>query len=566
MGYDPARFPWPSRRYPVYAPRGMVSTSQNLATRAGLAMLEKGGNAVDAAIAAAACLTVVEPTSNGLGSDAFAIVYAGGAFHGLNGSGPAPLAADPMALRARGLDAVPALGWPAVTVPGAVGAWAELARRFGALPWKDLFAPAIEYASEGFAVSPVVARGWSRAYARYASSDLGDLARPWMAAFAPLGRAPRAGEIVRLPDHARTLEAIAEGGAEILYRGELAARIDRFSRETGGWLRAADLAAYSPLEAPPVAARYRGHEVLELPPNGQGLVALLALAILERLRSDGRSSADGSAAPDVGRRAARGAGGGAEGGNELRATHAAIEAIKLAFREGRLRIADPASSAHCAEELLDSNNVSRLAAEIGSEASRPAEARPDRGGTVYLATASGGTGPRDLVMVSFIQSNYMGFGSGLVVPGTGIALQNRGACFSLDPAHPNALAPGKRSYHTIIPGFLARDGEPLGPFGVMGGFMQPQGHVQVLERLLGQGVNPQAALDAPRWEWVSGARVLAEQACPTELLRGLEGLGHKVEVSLEDGEFGRGQIILRTAEGSFCAGCEPRADSLAAGI
>ncbi|MDP3177482.1 MAG: gamma-glutamyltransferase, partial [Spirochaetaceae bacterium] len=279
--------------------------------------------------------------------------------------------------------------------------------------------------------------------------------------------------------------------------------------------------------------------------------------------ADGAEAAeDGAVIAAAGRRAVRGA----VRGDESSATHAAIEAIKLAFREGRRSIADPFHSESCAEELLDAANVSRLAAEIGSEASRPAEARPDRGGTVYLATASGGEGSRDLVMVSFIQSNYMGFGSGLVVPGTGIALQNRGACFSLDPAHPNALAPGKRSYHTIIPGFLARNGEPMGPFGVMGGFMQPQGHVQVLERLLGQGANPQAALDAPRWQWVSGARVVAEQSCPTELLRALEGLGHKVEVSLEDGEFGRGQIILRTPEGSFCAGCEPRADSLAAGI
>jgi gamma-glutamyltranspeptidase/glutathione hydrolase len=534
----------------------MVASSQNLATRAGLSMLERGGNAVDAALAAAICLTVVEPCSNGLGSDAFALLWSGGALHGLNGSGPAPDATDADALRAAGLGAVPALGWAPVTVPGAVGLWEELSRRFGALPWKELFGPAIEYAEEGFPVSPVVARAWSRAFTRYANAGLGELIRPWMETFAPAGRPPRTGELVRLPDHAATLRALASGGADEFYCGSIAERVDRHARETGGALRAADLAAYAPLEAPPLRVRFAGHEVWELPPNGQGIVALLALALLERRESTGAEPARALGA----------------GTDPSARAHEAIEAVKLAFRECRPRVGDPARSARCAEELLDPAFVEKLAAEMGGQASRPEEARPDKGGTVYLAAASeggsgpAGTGPSGLTMVSLIQSNYMGFGSGIVVPGTGVTLQNRGACFSLDPGHPNALGPGRRSYHTIIPGFLTRGGLPLGPFGVMGGFMQPQGHVQVLDRLLREGHNPQAALDAPRWQWVAGRRLIAEQSCPRELLAGLAERGHEVAVSLEDGEFGRGQFILRTEEGAFCAGTEPRSDSLAAGL
>jgi len=535
MPFDPYRFPFPSRRYPVYAARGMVATSQNLAAQAGLSMLERGGNAVDAAVATAACLTVVEPCSNGIGSDAFAMVWAGGSLHGFNGSGPSPAALDAGAVRALGHSRVPALGWTPVTVPGAVGLWELLSRRFGVLPFGTLLEPAIAYAEGGFPVSPVVARSWARAYTRFTASELGALAEPWIRAFAPGGRAPRPGEMVRLPDHGRSLSAIAAGGAAAFYRGELAVRIDDFSRRTGGYLRASDLAAYEPAEVEPMSVPFRGHEVKELPPNGQGIVALIALGILDRL---GPPAAD-----------------------ELVGVHRSIEAIKLAFGVARAAVTDPDFMRESAVELLDAKRLDELAAAVGAQASDPGPSRPERGGTVYLATADA-----EGTMVSFIQSNYMGFGSGLVVPGTGIALQNRGANFSLEEGHPNLLEPRKRSYHTIIPGFLFRGGQPLGPFGVMGGFMQPQGHLQVARNLIDQGMNPQAALDAPRWEWVEGGRVLVEQSFPAELARGLERLGHKVEVSLEDGEFGRGQIILRTEEGSLCGACEPRADSAVYGL
>jgi gamma-glutamyltranspeptidase/glutathione hydrolase len=530
MPFDPYRFPFPSRRYPVYAARGMVATSQNLAARAGLSMLERGGNAVDAAVATAACLTVVEPCSNGLGSDAFAMVWTGGSLRGFNGSGPSPAALDAGTVKALGHSRMPALGWIPVTVPGAVGLWELLSRRFGRLPLGVLLEPAVSYAEGGFPVSPVVARSWARALARYAASDLGALAEPWMRAFAPGGRAPRPGEIARLPDHGRSLSAIAAGGAAALYRGELAVRIDDFSRRTGGYIRVSDLAAYEPAEVEPLSAAFRDHEVRELPPNGQGIVALIALGILDRL---------GPPAPD-----------------ELVAAHRSIEAVKLAFGVARAAVTEPDFMRAGVEELLDPKRLDELAAGVGAQASDPGPSAPERGGTVYIATADA-----EGSMVSFIQSNYMGFGSGLVVPGTGIALQNRGANFSLEEGHPNLLEPRKRSYHTIIPGFLFRGGEPLGAFGVMGGFMQPQGHLQVVRNLVDLCMNPQAALDAPRWEWIEGRRVLVEQGFPADLSRGLERMGHEVEVCLEDGEFGRGQIIMRTGEGSLCGACEMRADS-----
>ena len=512
----------------VFARQGMVATSQPLAAAAGLSVLLRGGNAVDAAVAAAAALTVVEPTSNGIGGDAFAIVWHGGALHGLNASGPAPAAVSREALVAQGLREMPARGWIPVTVPGAPAAWAQLADRFGRLPLTDTLAPAVAYAERGYPLSPVLARYWGAAFRAYrrASDPLLD---PWFATFAPEGRAPRAGELWRSPGHARTLQAIAETRAAAFYQGEIAERIDAWSRAHDGFLRAGDLAAFSPEWVQPVSVPYRGHEVWELPPNGQGMVALMALRILAGWDLAALAPAE--------------------------ALHVQLEATKLAFADGRRYITDPRQMEVRVADLLSSAYAEERRGSIGHTAALPEPGRPPSGGTVYLATADG-----DGNMVSYIQSNYMGFGSGVVVPETGISLQNRGHTFSLDPAAVNRLEPGKRTYHTIIPGFLTRQGAPVGPFGVMGGFMQPQGHVQVAVHTLDYGRNPQAALDAPRWQWLEGRSVAVEDF-PADVLADLRARGHDITAGADPGSFGRGQIIWRDPEsGVLAGGTEPRTD------
>ena len=529
MSFDPMRYPFPSRRTVVYARHGMVATSQPLAAQAGLSVLRRGGNAVDAAVAAAAALTVVEPTSNGIGADAFAIVWHQGRMYGLNASGPAPAGLTAEAVARTGAAEVPLHGWLPVTVPGAPAAWAALVGRFGALSLADCLAPASQYAAEGYPLSPVLARHWGAACAAYRRLLAGPVFEAWFETFAPGGRPPRAGELWRSAGHAASLRAIGESHARAFYEGDLADRIDACSRAHGGQLRKADLEAFRPEWVEPVSVPYRGYDVWELPPNGQGLVALLALNTLS-----------GLACGEWGAPAT---------------LHLQLEAIKLAFADGRRYITDPRHMDVRVEDLLSPGYAAGRRALVGPSAGAPAAGRPARGGTVYLATADGaGT------MVSFIQSNYMGFGSGVVVPGTGISLQNRGCAFSLDPAAANRLEPGKRTYHTIIPGFLTRDGVPVGPFGVMGGHMQPQGHLQVVMNTLDFGLNPQAALDAPRWQWIQGRTVELEPA-PPPVLEALRGMGHDVRVTEEPSGFGRGQIIWRDpVSGVLAGGTEPRTD------
>jgi gamma-glutamyltranspeptidase/glutathione hydrolase len=507
----------------------MVATSQPLAAQAGLEILQQGGNAVDAAVATAAALTVLEPTSNGIGSDAFALVWTGGQLHGLNASGPAPSGLTLERVREAGHRTMPTHGLLPVTVPGAPKAWAELVRRFGRLTLPTVMAPAIRYADEGYPLSPTLARGWQAAYRHYRDSLTGPEFAAWFSTFAPHGRAPEAGEMFRAPDHARTLAGIADSGAESFYRGDVAERIDAFFRQHGGWLRGEDLAAFEPEWVTPLAVAYRDHEIWELPPNGQGLIALLALRMLAEEDLPPRDSAD--------------------------QYHLSIEALKLAFSDGLHHIADPRRVSVPVEALLDPAYARARRALIGDTALDPGPGGLPRGGTVYLAAADG-----EGNLVSYIQSNYMGFGSGVVIPGTGIALQNRGALFSLDPDHPNRLEPGKRPYHTIIPGFLTRGGQPVGPFGVMGGFMQPQGHLQVILNTLAYGLNPQAALDAPRWQWVSGRTVEIEPGTPEHIFDGLSQRGHAVRWASGHGGFGRGQIIWRLDNGVLVGGTEPRTD------
>ena len=517
-------YSWP--RKPVLA-TNVVCTSQPLAAQAGLRMLADGGSAVDAAIATAIALTVVEPVSNGIGSDAFAIVWDGRELHGLNASGRSPAAWTPEYFGDKG---VPPLGWNSVTVPGAVSAWVELHAKFGRLPFERLFKPAISYARNGFLLSPTIADQWA------AQVQLFESQPGFAKAFMPDGRAPHPGELVRLPDHAVTLEAIAATQGETFYRGELAAKLEAHSSANGGAMRAGDLAAHRADWVGTISGDYRGYTVHEIPPNGQGIVALIALGILEQFDM---------AALTV---------------DSAESVHLQIEAVKLAFADAQAYVSDIEHMTVSPQSLLDTDYLRERATLIDRDRARPASAGTPRGGTVYL-TAADASG----IMVSMIQSNYMGFGSGVVVPGTGIALQNRGADFAVQQGHPNQVGPGKRPYHTIIPGFLTKDGAPVMSFGVMGGPMQPQGHVQVVGRIVDHGQNPQAACDGPRFRWAHGQQVCCEPGFPPSTLDELQRRGHQLVTTDDYNQFGSCQAIWRLDDG-YLAVSDPRRDGQAAGF
>lgn len=532
--YQPNQYRYPSIRRVVYGRKGMVCTAQPLAAQAGLDMMKQGGNAIDAAIATAAALTVLEPTSNGIGSDAFALVWVKDKLHGLNASGLSPAAFDVELVRQRHGDTMPSHGWVPVTVPGAPGAWAELHSKFGKLPFAQCLAPAIDYARNGYPVSPVVASFWNLAVEKFTKLfGNGAEFQNWFTTFAPQGVAPKAGELVCLKDHANTLEEIANTKAESFYRGALAEKIDAFSRKTGGFLRKEDMANFKPTWVEPISTTYRGYTVSEIPPNGHGIVALMALNILEGFSFSQRETTD--------------------------SLHKQIEAMKLAFVDGQRYVADPRYMTKTPAQMLSKDYASARRNTIGDQALLPEPGDPASGGTVYLCTAD-----EEGNMVSFIQSNYMGFGSGIVIPDTGISLQNRGKNFSLDASRENCAAPSKQTYHTIIPGFLSKDGKPIGPFGVMGGFMQPQGHVQVVMNMVDFAMNPQEALDAPRWQWTGGKRIELEQNFPHTVIEDLVQKGHEVTILTTSKTVGRGQMIFRNEQGVLVGATEPRADGMVA--
>jgi gamma-glutamyltranspeptidase/glutathione hydrolase len=513
---------------PVLA-RNIVATSQPLAAQAGLRMLHKGGNAADAALATAITLTVVEPIRNGIGGDAFALIWDGNCLHALNSSGRSPRAWSLQ--RFAGLKEMPASGWDSVTVPGAVAAWAALSRRFGKLPFAELFQPAIAYAREGFAVSPVTAGHWREARAFY--PRFAEINRT----FFPSGRAPHAGELFRCPEQADTLTAIAESEGEAFYRGPIAEKIAACAAAEGGAMTREDLSAHTADWVQPLAVDYRGVELHEIPPNGQGIAALIALGILHRF--------------DLKRYPV----------DSVDSLHLQIEAMKCAFAEVLRHVADIDHMQVPPADLLREEVLAARASEIRLERAAQAVAKPPAGGgTVYL-TAADSSG----MMVSFIQSNYMGFGSGIVVPGTGIALQNRAAGFVLQEGHPNCAAGGKRPFHTIIPGFVSRHGRPLMSFGVMGALMQPQGHVQMMVRIFDYGQNPQAACDAPRWHVAPDSGVALEAGFPADVIEGLRQRGHTVSTGAPSALFGGGQLIYRLAEG-YAAASDWRKDGQAVGF
>ena len=527
--FDAVNYRYPSRRRVVYGKRGMVCTTQPLAAGAGLEILKKGGNAIDAAIATAACLTVLEPNNNGLGGDAFALIWSRNKLYGLNSSGPAPMAVDADKLREKYGDSMPSHGWAPVTVPGIPSAWASASKRFGRLPLKEVLAPAIDIAENGFPVAPSTAYLWEQCFKEYK----GEFDRPelmhWFDTFAPKERAPRPGEIMYLKDHAKTLRELGETNCESFYRGAIADEIDKFSRATGGYLRKEDLAAFNAEWVEPISVNYRGYTVSEIPPNGHGIVVLMALKLLSGFEFTERDIA--------------------------RTYHKQIEAMKLAFTDGKRYIADPRYMRATVDELLSDSYADERRALIGESAIMPMPGRPYSGDTVYFCTADG-----EGNMVSFIESNYKDFGSGIVVPGTGIALHDRGNNFYLDPKSENCIAPGKKPYHTIIPGFLSKDGRPVGPFGVMGGFMQPQGQLQVAMNTIDFHMNPQEALDAPRWQWVGGKDIQVEMGFPQAEAERLKRLGHNISVLPDSYTMGRGQVIWRSEDGVLCGATEPRSD------
>ncbi|WP_310387485.1 gamma-glutamyltransferase family protein [Roseateles sp.] len=553
-----------SVRSPVFA-RNIVSTSHPLAAQAGLRILAQGGNAVDAAIATAACMTLVEPCSNGLGSDAFCILWDGTQLHGLNASGTAPAAWTPeYFFKTYGADIKnpPKRGWGGVTVPGAVAGWVALSERFGQLPFADLMAPAIEIAERGYAVPVIVQSKWAMAAA---VSELTE--QPgFTQAFLPRGRAPGVGELFKFPDAARTLRLIAQTKGEAFYRGEVAEAVQKFARETGGAMTAADFADYRPEWVMPISQSYAGHELHEIPPNGQGIAALIALGILKHLDLPSQA-VDGVAAQ-----------------------HIQIEAMKLAFADVYRYVSDPRSMEVTAAEMLDPSYLAQRAKLVDMGRAQDFKAgNPVKGGTIYLTTAD-----ESGMMVSFIQSNYMGFGSGLVLPGYGVSLQNRGHCFNLEAGHPNVVAPGKRPFHTIIPAFLTAPTSPAAPaprggaappwggpaaapthvpvmsYGVMGGNMQPQGHMQTLVRMLDFGQHPQAACDAPRWRFNEGLSLNVEPHMPAATIEGLRALGHQIgDIHDSYQDFGAGQFIWRMGDPGvegYVAASDPRRDGAAVGF
>ena len=537
--FDPMKYAYPSRRSVVYARYAMACSSVPLSAQLGLDVMRRGGNAVDAAVAMAAALPLLEPTSNGLGGDCFALVWIekDRRLYGLNASGVAPTALSAEGLRAQGYEAVPADGWLPTMVPGAPAGWAALNRRFGTRSLGVLFAPACRYAREGCPVPATVGQAWeygARRVARAAEQDPAPYIGWWEAFAKSDGSSYRAGELFRWPAYADTLEALAGSGCESLYRGALMEKLLSFSRETGGYFCEDDFRNYRPLWTEPITADYKGYTVCEMPPNGHGITALMALNLLRGLElPQERESEEGY--------------------------HRQIECVKLAFADAKAFVADPRYMKTSVEALLSEDYAARRRALIGERALLPEAGDPSCGGTVYFCTADPFGN-----MVSFIQSNYMGFGSGIVIPGTGISLQNRGANFSLDPASDNCLMGGKRSYHTIIPGFLMKDGEAVGPFGVMGGFMQPQGHLQVVVNTVDYHMNPQECLDAPRFQWLGEKRVELEPEIGPEIAAALAARGHEIETVRSRGSVGRGQIIWRTENGLLAGGTEPRCDGCAA--
>ena len=520
-------YPFTSQRFPVFA-SNVVATSQPLAAQAGLDILRCGGNAVDAALATAICLTVVEPTGNGIGGDAFALVWDGKKLHGLNGSGRSPAQWSPERFATQ--TTMPESGWDTVTVPGAVDAWATLSNRFGKLPFERLFESAIRYAEQGFIITPSVAAIWAEVHGLLGKYP------EFVKTFLPDGRSPAAGETFSCHQQAVTLKEIAATHGESFYRGDLARRIAAQAKIEGGALEFADLAEHASEWVKPLEQEYHGICLHEIPPNGQGLSALVALGILRQLdiQQYPMDSAD--------------------------SIHLQVEAMKISFTETWRILADPIWMSMDPRDLLNSEFLTNCADKISMDRSlNSSVAFQSEGGTVYLSTAD-----QNGMMVSYIQSNYFGFGSGIVIKDTGISLQNRGRGFTLSENHPNRVSGNKRPYHTIIPGFVTAGGRPLLSFGVMGALMQPQGHVQLIIRIIDYGLNPQAACDAPRWYIDENFQLALEPLLQESIAGELAKRGHRLISDPPSRLFGGAQLIACLPAG-YCGASDHRKDGQAIG-
>jgi gamma-glutamyltranspeptidase/glutathione hydrolase len=537
-----------SYRSPVVARRGIVASSQPLASQAGLSVLMKGGNAADATIATAAVLNLTEPSSTGIGGDCFALYFDAKTkkITALNGSGRAPAKLSIELLRQQHLisENRPTISDPYhahnITVPGACAGWCDLIERHGSMKLADILAPAIAHAEEGFPVGPLTAHSWQSS-ARQLTSTLGG------SELLIDGRGPRAGEIFRNPGLAKTFRAVAAGGKDAYYNGEIGAAIAATVQKAGGVMEVSDLAAHESTWDEPIGVQYRDVKVWECPPNGQGIAALMALNLL-----DGFDVA--SLKPD-----------------SVERWHLLIESMRVAFADTSWYVADPKFSKVPITEMLSKEYAKERRKLINMERATLDTQRGTpvtQSGTVYFCVVDGAGNA-----CSFINSNYMGFGTGIVPAGWGFSLQNRGNCFVVDPRHPNALAPKKRPYHTIIPGMITRaDGSLYAPFGVMGGYMQPQGHMQVAIRMIDDGLNPQEALDRLRFciEPASAAGVVSlEEGIPDEIVEKLRAMGHPIRGVIGGygrSLFGRGQIIRRESNGVLWAGSDPRSDGCAMGF
>lgn len=519
-------------RSPVYAENGMAATSHPLATATALDVLRGGGNAVDAAIAASATLCVVEPHMTGIGGDCFAIVVEpDGKAYGLNGSGRAPAAATAEKYRALGHGTVPEFGPLAVTVPAAIRAWEALLERFGTRGFDALFADAIRYADEGFAVYPRVARDWVHCVEDLARDEGGT--RHWLVD----GAAPAVGTRFRAPALGATLRAIARGGAKAFYDGEIAAEMAKVVQAKGGLLAEEDLAEATADWVAPITLNYGGYDVLEIPPNGQGITALILLGLMARsgVKDAGASSA-------------------------LRC-HLEIEAARLAYSVRDHLVSDPATMPATPAQILSAAHLDALAARIDPERRTPDIVLPKvpDADTIYLTVVD-----RERRAVSFINSVYDGFGARVVLPKAGFALQNRGACFSLEDGHPNEIGPRKRPMHTIIPAMAMKDGRVAISFGVMGGAYQPMGHAHVLANMVDFGMDPQAALDHPRLFWDEDGVLAAESGIGADARGDLARRGHALRDAASP--HGGGQVIVVDHESGFLiGGSDPRKDGLALG-
>lgn len=528
MKFDYNSYPYPSTRKVVFGKNGMVATSAPYATSAGAKILLEGGNAIDAALAASITLPLVEPTGNGLGSDMFALIYFEGKLYGINASGRSPENISIERLRKKGYDKMPSCGVNVVNTPGLIGGFMKVHEDFAAMDLGKIFESAISYAEDGFVVTPQIAKLWGESVDKYRKLNRSEFDE-FFKTFTINGRAPKAGEVFKCSDMAETLREIRDSKGESFYRGDLAKKISREVERLGGFLNEEDLKNFTPKYVDPISTNYKGIDIWEIPPNGHGISVLMALNILSEMDLKDR--------------------------NDPQTLHKIIEAIKLSLTDAKTYVADPDTMKIKVQELLSKEYADKRRSEIKDFAILPEPYKINSSDTVYFATAD-----KYGNMVSMIQSNYAGFGSGIVVPGTGISLNNRIENFYFEKGLANSLEGGKLPYHTIIPGFMTKDNEALGAFGIMGAFMQPQAHVEVLTNMIDFNLNPQAALDAPRIMWTEGKKIQVEADFDPKIIAELKNFGHNVEIVNDYKSMGRGQIILKKDD-VYIGGTEKRTDS-----